>query len=417
MFGLHSNRKRKAILLTCPVCGGEQQEPALAISTYCRKCGSHYRIEDGEAVMPPGAQVSGLSPIFSDEASIEPEEKSAEPKSTEKLELGAQAQKLEKDPESGRGVGQTWMDEDAERSDSGGGKKRRKPGSNRSRKKKRRGNRAQETAPAGDSDSEKKKDEAESETGDRDLHLGEGAQPKEALKEGSMSAMFGTVIEKTPSKEAEIDEGFHPRMPQSFRAEPAKKKHKTGPATRDVRCFECNHQQKVSIAASSTQCARCSVYIGLVDHDITTPWSQNIRTRGNVHVRKRGVVSGCDVACHDLEVDGRLSATVDCSGSAVFRHSARIMGHMHCKHLVIEKKTEVIFPQGVWAESVEVYGTIVGNVTCAGTIRIHKNARVEGDARARAVDLKDGGELSGRMSIQSDLDITPPEKEGYLRTF
>jgi cytoskeletal protein CcmA (bactofilin family) len=89
------------------------------------------------------------------------------------------------------------------------------------------------------------------------------------------------------------------------------------------------------------------------------------------------------------------------------------MGNMHCRHLVVERKAEIVFPQGVVAESVDVYGTIVGNITCAGTIHIYKRGAVEGDAVAKAVDLNDGGELSGRMSIQPNLDITLPEKKGY----
>lgn len=432
MFGLGSHRKRKEILLSCPACGREQREPALAISTYCRSCGIHYRIEDGQAVLPPGAMVSGISVLSIEEPEEEivparpkPEETKPQPA------LGAEARSLASEDEPRRGVGETWMgkqeDDDETRSSTttrrsganrsrkkGGRKKKGKPGRNPEKSAKSNpdanGDSSRSIAPSGAGSSREAEDD------DGDLHLGEKAQPKEVLREGSMSAMLGNAVGKLSEEATEKrDEEFRPRMPRGFK--PAPHVLKGGTLSREIRCFECNHKQMVSIAATSTQCARCSVYISLVNHEITTPWSQNIRTRGNVHVRKRGAVTGCDVACHDLEVDGRLSATVDCSGIAVFRQSARIMGHMHCKHLVVEKKCETIFPQGVWAESVEVFGTVVGDITCAGTIRIYKHGRVEGDATARAVDLKDGGELSGRMSIQSDLDITPREKDGYLRTF
>lgn len=244
------------------------------------------------------------------------------------------------------------------------------------------------------------------------MELGRRAQPSQALKEGSMAALFGGLMERLGGSE-EATPGFRPKLPPD--ASGGEARRKGSPPTRAVRCFECNHRQAVSVAATSTQCARCSVYISLEDHDIISARSQNIRTRGKVHIRRRGSVIGCDVACHDLLVEGRLSASVDCSGEAVFRSSARVMGNMHCRHLQVEKHAEVAFPHGVIAESADIQGTLRGNLTCSGTIRIHKTGKVEGNATARSIDLKDGGILSGRMSIRPDIDITLPEKKGYLK--
>ncbi|MCB1229591.1 MAG: polymer-forming cytoskeletal protein [Verrucomicrobiae bacterium] len=424
---LSSRKKHKDITVACPACGAEQMEPAMAISSNCRKCGAHFRIEKGEAVIPPGARVSGISLIVTEKVDDAAGSES-EPAVPRQPSLGAEARSFEKEPRGTRGVGETWMNRSAEDESPDPGKN---PDANSRSKKRKRGRRKRQrqavakhpdrptngAAKAPDEQAPKSTETGKdslSKTAGGEGRLGEEAQPIEALREGSMSAMLGGAMEKlTGELETEKKDEFHPKMPSTFR--PAQGQKKSHVAMRNVRCFECNHQQPVSVAASSTQCARCSVYISLVDHDIASSWSQNIRTRGNVHIRKRGSVTGCDVACHNLEVDGRLSATVDCSGEATFRSSSRIMGHMHCRQLVVEKKCEVIFPQGVWAESVEIHGTVVGNINCAGTIRIYKHGKVEGDATARAVDLKDGGELSGRMSIQSDLDITPPEKQGFRR--
>lgn len=410
MFGF-LQRSRKEIRITCPACRAEQTEPALAISSFCRVCGSHFRIEKGVAVIPPGIRYSGIV------ESIGESSETAEPEST----LGSEAIAPAVPVVAGnRGVGQTWMEVDdepvaesptepTEKSGPNGQGRRRKGRKGRARK-----NGAAKADPDGkkNATASEKTPAAQTPPESESAPLGKDAQPVETLKMGNMSAMLGDSLEalRVPGPE---DEDFRPKMPPGFL--PGAGRRKVEAEARQVRCFECHHQQSVSLAATSTQCARCSVYISLADHEISSPWSQNIRTRGDVWVRKRGAVTGCDVACHHLEIDGRISASVDCSGVAHFRHSGRVMGHMHCQKLVVEKKCEVIFPQGVWAESVDVYGTVVGNITCAGTIRIMKNGRVEGDATARAVDLKDGGELSGRMSIQSDLSIVPPERPSPLR--
>src|SRR6185295_3170915 len=44
--------KQEKILLSCPHCGHQQLEPPSAISTNCRACGRHFRINDVPAAKP-----------------------------------------------------------------------------------------------------------------------------------------------------------------------------------------------------------------------------------------------------------------------------------------------------------------------------------------------------------------------------
>ncbi|MFK7911503.1 MAG: polymer-forming cytoskeletal protein [Akkermansiaceae bacterium] len=46
-------RRKNAVELSCPECGFEQNEPNIAVSTYCRGCSTHYKIEEGKAVAKP----------------------------------------------------------------------------------------------------------------------------------------------------------------------------------------------------------------------------------------------------------------------------------------------------------------------------------------------------------------------------
>lgn len=187
------------------------------------------------------------------------------------------------------------------------------------------------------------------------------------------------------------------------------------PEKKPVRCFDCGHVHEVSVAASSTQCARCSLYISLSNEDIREHYSRNIRTRGDVIIHKKGSVIGCEIACHNLTVSGGISGSVDCSGNASFKNSGKVLGSMHCKHIVIERKCEVDFPQGIIAGSADIYGVVRGDILCSGTIRIYKTGSVLGDATAKAIVMKDGGVLTGQMNIQHDINIDLPKK-GSSRT-
>jgi cytoskeletal protein CcmA (bactofilin family) len=384
VFGRLSS-KRRQVQIICPFCGFEQSEPSMAVSSFCRSCGEHFRIEKGTAMPTSGVRVSGVVPLreeTADEDVPEPITAAESRRLSETLRQldAATGQSDEKAPSEG--LGQTLI----QLSDPGA-----------------KGDEAGEVRSA-----EPILEEAASDK----PQLGSEARPVETLRQGTVSAMFGGMMDRLSSVVGSAT-GFRPKMPATFVPDDPKKKG--GPEKRQVRCFSCNHRQWVSVVASSTQCERCSVYISLADHDITTPSSHNIRTRGCVRVKRKGSLMGCDIACHDFEVDGQVSASVDCSGDAIFRHSARIMGSMHCSHLLVEKRCEVSFPQGVVTDSVDVHGAVLGNVICGGTIRIHKTGSIQGNATARAVDLKDGGLLTGKMFIQQHLVTELPEKKGYLK--
>ncbi|NOX99218.1 MAG: polymer-forming cytoskeletal protein, partial [Verrucomicrobia bacterium] len=182
------------------------------------------------------------------------------------------------------------------------------------------------------------------------------------------------------------------------------------PEKKPIRCFECGHIHEVSVAASSTQCARCSLYISLSDQEIREHYSRNIRTRGDVVIHRKGSVIGCEIACHNLTVLGKISGSVDCSGNAIFKNSGKVLGSMHCKHIVVDKKCELDFPQGIIAESADIYGVVRGDILCSGTVHIFKTGSVLGDATAKAIVMKDGGVLTGQMNIQHDVDISLPKK-------
>lgn len=253
---------------------------------------------------------------------------------------------------------------------------------------------------------------------DEELEDDENSKPSlgsESANTSTKGGSFANLFEKsgTDLEEVEKNRPLDPsRMPANY--VPPGKKPSGGVQKRPVRCFECNYRQQVSIAATSTQCGRCSVYISLADKVIDGPYSSNIRTRGDVTIHKKGSLIGCDIACHNLTVQGKISGSVDCSGDAFFKNSGKVMGSMHCKHLFIDKKCELTFPQGIVAETADIHGTVHGNIICSGTIKIMKTGSVLGDAKAKAVVLKDGGVLTGQMSIQSDIEIELPHKKRYL---
>jgi cytoskeletal protein CcmA (bactofilin family) len=235
--------------------------------------------------------------------------------------------------------------------------------------------------------------------------IGEKAQGKEVLAEGSMAAL---IEAQAPASLPEKG-----KMPPNYK-EPEKRK-KSGDHSSDleVRCFRCYHIQHVSRFAKSTQCERCSVYISLANYEVSRNQSHTLRTRGDITIAKRGGLKKCEVACHNLTVYGTIDAVVDCSGLAVFRRSGIVRGPVHCRKLVVEKTASVEFPDGILTEQADIQGNVRGDITCSGTVRVARSAEVDGNIRAVSIDMKDGATVSGEARIDPDVTTDLPVKMGF----
>lgn len=73
--------KRHRIELTCPECGHQQFEPAMVVSTQCRSCRVHFKVEEGRAVPKPktAAKLADASRPVKHAPAREPSEKPSGP--------------------------------------------------------------------------------------------------------------------------------------------------------------------------------------------------------------------------------------------------------------------------------------------------------------------------------------------------
>jgi len=170
---------------------------------------------------------------------------------------------------------------------------------------------------------------------------------------------------------------------------------------RNVQCFECEREHQAPSEASSTLCPACGAYISLKDFDIKDNWNSRIRTRGNVIIQKKATVTGITIRCNDLFVHGKLTGGVDCSGDFVLRSHGKIMGKVHCKRLIIEKKAQVEFSNPVHCEDAVIDGNVTGNFTCTGKLHLKKKATLNGDIKVATMVVEEGARHNGRISIGS----------------
>jgi len=99
-------------------------------------------------------------------------------------------------------------------------------------------------------------------------------------------------------------------------------------------------------------------------------------------IKMKGVeVNDCDT----LQVEGRIEATLD----------ARVLH-------IAEKG---VFSGTVAVDSAEIYGTIEGELTVRKQLVVHATGRLSGKIRYARIQVEEGAEISGEISV---LDKTPP---------
>lgn len=408
--------RKKKIQVDCPYCGHRQEEPAIGISTYCRECSEHFRIHRGVGLPDRGPRWSGvewpeaefspaaaeLEPEATEDADGEPEtaEESAEETSgPDEKESGDSDNDGGTDEKGGdRGIGipeeekASWLEGLASWFGAGAP--------------------APAPAPASASGNSTDGGAADGEVPSGDPP-GERAVPADAadpLAGGSMKALIGEL-----GDEERLHFGENPaKMPPDFSAPWLRRRWKDSEEEgREVRCFRCRHVQRVPDPATSTQCARCSVYISLADWKIGKARLFDLHTRGNVVVKRRGSVAGCELVCHNLECRGRIDAEVDCSGELVIRGDARIRGPVHCERLEVGRECEGRFPDGVVTGSAEIRGTLVGDLVCEGKAAVPKGGRIVGDVTAGEIETFGPEGITGRRTIDENLDASPPLNPAY----
>ncbi len=329
------------------------------ISTFCRACGEHFRVRRGVAFTNPGPRVSGLAelrPLRRQKPSLSGLKEESNPRPPS--ELAPRHADEETDLTAAAFFGLSAEEPHAETIETSGGS------------------------------------------------LGRNAQSREALAEGSLGALIAagqTVV--VAGKE---------KMPPNYAAPDDRRRRDDNVPGIPVRCFRCHHRQDVSRFAKSTQCERCSAYISLAHYEIKTVKSHSLRTRGDIVIAKKGgLIQNSEIACHHLTVSGSIDAIVDCSGDAVFRHSGRVRGQLHCETLVLEKNCQVSFPDGVMARRAEIAGHLVGDLTCSGKVRIARNGIVEGSLAAVDLELRDGGRISGETRLDPGITTEPALSKGF----
>jgi cytoskeletal protein CcmA (bactofilin family)/ribosomal protein S27E len=181
-----------------------------------------------------------------------------------------------------------------------------------------------------------------------------------------------------------------------------------------IECFECKRKQQVCGTATSTICPACSAHIDLRDYKITSGFSRTIRTRGDVHLAAKGDLGSSSVICRSALIEGKLRGNLHCDDTATINFSGKIPGLLSARHVIVERKADIHCSRRIRAGSIEIKGTMSGEIIAQTMVTIHKKGSLEGNVTARAISVEKGGMFSGQLVIgQAGLtqgELLPEQK-------
>lgn len=384
------------IEIVCPLCGAAQYESRLAISTNCRKCGEHLRIEKRRAVA--SSHVRPTPSTVQPPVQEEPEKPAASPAPPPSSAQPARQQA----PPASRLVAAVRPKPSAPAEAAAEPKmvslkQLLRPQADAPETK------APPESPAKVENS--KTPEAPME----EMGLGELFEIAQAKPEPAPDAKSVSAEERKRTSHLPLPTPPPPVASASTLQKMKEKGVYQQQYFKDAQCFDCGHKFKVGRSSRSTNCPQCGAYISLEDVEITLNSTQEIKTRGDVIIRKNGHVSASSVQCRDLRCFGKIEANVYCSGDAIFRATGTVMGEIHCSRFVVERGSDIALMNPVYADEMEIQSKVAGRLFSRRQILITSHGSVNGDVTARSVSIEPGGELNGAMNIiRSEADMPKP---------
>lgn len=114
------------------------------------------------------------------------------------------------------------------------------------------------------------------------------------------------------------------------------------PATRDVVCTHCDHTIEIPATAMSVNCRFCHKRVIIEDVTIKAYHAVvRLATAGKVQVAKRATVVA-EVRVNDLVVEGSVKGNVTAIGAVRVGKKGSIIGNVACRRLAVEPGASLV---------------------------------------------------------------------------
>ena len=108
------------------------------------------------------------------------------------------------------------------------------------------------------------------------------------------------------------------------------------------------------------------------------------------------------VVAREIVIKGQVIGKLLAEQSLTIHGTAEIKGSFQTPLLIVPSDNAVHWRDGVQVGAVAIRGELVSNVDAATTVTVHRNGRLFGNVRARALVVEEGAVLVGEVNVHAD---------------
>ncbi len=177
---------------------------------------------------------------------------------------------------------------------------------------------------------------------------------------------------------------------------------------RPVHCYKCGTDHEVSKHARSTLCPSCGAGIELSDLDFSANGSRPVDIRGRLRIRSNAHLNNSWIICTDARIEGRITGTILCENQLELLGSGKLSFRATASSTIIGPKATIDMGFPLKTGSLEIHGSLSGQVFCSGTVHVRKHGLLQGSLEARGLVVDRGGRCEAQIKITSSH--TPPSE-------
>ena len=174
------------------------------------------------------------------------------------------------------------------------------------------------------------------------------------------------------------------------------------PPRHDLLCYECGYAFVIRGRIHKPLCPKCRCSLSMEDLCIRGEWSGNVKTIGSVEVTPDGRITEGSIVARDLVLEGdarggRLSVGRCLELGARARYSPR---RTTFRDMRIRPGARITLRHKVACRNLDIEGRLKASVTCEGMVRIKAGGVLEGALQAPHLEVEEGGGLRADIAVR-----------------
>ncbi|MDR1190206.1 MAG: polymer-forming cytoskeletal protein [Verrucomicrobiales bacterium] len=203
-----------------------------------------------------------------------------------------------------------------------------------------------------------------------------------------------------PSANATYCQQCGERIPLTAGESPRKARRAYTVERRTIICQHCHHELQVHHEATAWQCAFCSTYLDLRNHQLDRETGAAISTYGDLEIGPRCLFSGSRAEAENIRILGRCECKLQSRGSVTVGGHAKLYGGAEGGHLHVSTGATLYSEGPLTFKTAEIHGKVeTRQLTISGRLQIHADGHVATHRLAVGeINVHPGGKLLARVN-------------------